>query len=258
MSSSTVQASRCDWDRDEFMAEWDKTYVSTNLKAGAKKYDDDFFTRLYHTLSTIPDLSRIAHCIIVSCLFRAFLSQVCLTGLTTMLLFKAATSIAVGRADVVGRIFDSLTTNMTPEESTQRFTQLRETLLIIYPFLGIPTVVPASYGIIGVLERKGRQYGNAPRVRKEYMDAEDVKNGKELRARVYQGVGNGKIFGLMEKHFTDLCKSTMALYSCSSFTDTEQMHVRPISAGDIWSALQIGQYSQSRSLILSLQALLQL
>ena len=60
-----------------------------------------------------------------------------------------------------------------------------------------------------MLERKGSQYGDAPRLRKEYMDADDVQNGKELRAKVYRGVGNGKIFGLMEKHFTDLCESTI-------------------------------------------------
>lgn len=39
------------------------------------------------------------------------------------------------------------------------------------------------------------------------MDAEDVRRGQDLRARVYKGVGNGEIFGLMQKHFTDLCKT---------------------------------------------------
>lgn len=122
---------------------------------------------------------------------------------------KTSISIAVGRADVVGRLFDSLTTDLSPSESSTLFAQIRESILIIYPFLGIPTCVPAAYGVIGVLQRKGNQYGDAARLRKEVMDAEDIRRGQDLRARVYKGVGNGEIFGLMQQHFTDLCKTGM-------------------------------------------------
>ncbi len=78
--------------------------------------------------------------------------------------------------------------------------------MIVYPFLGIPTCIPATYGIIGVLQRKGEAFGDAKALRKPVMDAEDVQKGKDLRAKIYSGVGNSEIFGLMDKYFTDLCK----------------------------------------------------
>lgn len=56
----------CNWDEDEFMSNWDKTYVATNLKPGANPYEKDSFTRLNDELSRRPDSAKISHCITVS------------------------------------------------------------------------------------------------------------------------------------------------------------------------------------------------
>lgn len=56
-----------DWDQDEFMSEWDKKYVSTNLKQDAKKYEKDFFLGLNSRLVlSNPELESISFAIIAS------------------------------------------------------------------------------------------------------------------------------------------------------------------------------------------------
>jgi hypothetical protein len=120
---------------------------------------------------------------------------------------KAVASCAIGRADIVGRFFDHLTTNATPEESRKMFLRIREAITIAFPFLGMPACVPGCYGMIGVVERKGQEHGETKVLRKMVITEDDTGKGKEIRTRIYSGVGNSEIFGLMDKYFTDLCES---------------------------------------------------
>lgn len=55
-----------DWDKDEFMSKWDKTYVSTNLKDGASPYDSSFFQQLHGELSNNVGLQQMSSEILVS------------------------------------------------------------------------------------------------------------------------------------------------------------------------------------------------
>lgn len=119
---------------------------------------------------------------------------------------KAAACCAVGRADVVGQFFGHITTESTPEQSEKIFLCLREAITIIFPYLGMPTCMPACYGMIGVVQRKGSEFASTKVLRKNTVDEEDVKRGTELRARIYKGVGNSEIFGLMDIYFSDLCE----------------------------------------------------
>jgi hypothetical protein len=54
------------WDKDDFMSSWDKKYVSTNLKAGAKPYDKDLFRRLNEELKSYPEIQDVSYTLIVS------------------------------------------------------------------------------------------------------------------------------------------------------------------------------------------------
>ncbi|KAJ4194436.1 hypothetical protein NW759_016531 [Fusarium solani] len=170
-----------DWDADEFMSQWDKKYVSTNVKAESRPYDKEFFLALSSELATAhPELETVGDSLI------------------------AAACCAVGRADVVGRFFDHLTDQSTPDESSQAFLRLREALTVVFPYLGMPTCIPACYGMIGVVERKGPAFASTKVLRKPTIGEDDVRKGRELRARIYSGVGNSEIFGLMDRYFTDL------------------------------------------------------
>ncbi|KAK4941035.1 hypothetical protein LTR10_018956 [Elasticomyces elasticus] len=164
-----------DWSRDEFMSAWDKKYVSTNIKPGSTQYGKDFFLNLNSELITSqPELHHISYTLIAS------------------------------RADIVGKFFDDLTVDSAPEESEQIFLWLREAITIIMPYLGMPSCVPACYGMIGVIQRKGQQFASTKVLRRKTIFEEDVRKGYDLRAQIYRGVGNSEIFGLMERYFTDL------------------------------------------------------
>lgn len=60
--------------------------------------------------------------------------------------------------------------------------------------------------MIGVVQRKGKEFASTKVLRKDTVDASDARKGKELRAKIYNGVGNSEIFDLMNVYFTDLCK----------------------------------------------------
>lgn len=70
----------------------------------------------------------------------------------------------------------------------------------------MPTCVPACYGMIGVVQRKGKQFASTKVLRKETVSEDDARKGKDLRAKIYKGVGNSEIFDLMSVYFTDLCE----------------------------------------------------
>ena len=55
-----------DWAKDEFMSNWDKTYVSTNLKDGSKAYNAALFKELRGQLANNEDLRRLSSEILVS------------------------------------------------------------------------------------------------------------------------------------------------------------------------------------------------
>ncbi|KAL2844355.1 hypothetical protein BJY01DRAFT_248181 [Aspergillus pseudoustus] len=169
------------WDQDDFMAAWDQQYVSTNVMAGSCSYDRDLFIGIASKLaSSHPELKNIADAVItVSC-------------------------VAVGRADVVGRLFDDITADSTPEESQQIFLRLREAITIAFPYLGMPTCIPACYGMLGVIQRKGPEYASSKVLRKKTITDEDVRKGTDLRKKIYRGVGNSDVFALMDRYFTDL------------------------------------------------------
>ncbi|KAM0231198.1 hypothetical protein ACHAP5_011138 [Fusarium lateritium] len=189
-----------DWNEDSFMSGWDAKYVSANVKPEARKYDRDLFLELNSKLaSSHPELKSFSHAII------------------------AAACCAVSRADVVGRFFDDITFDATPEASEKLFLCIREAITIAFPYIGMPTCIPACYGMIGVVQRKGPEYASTRVLRKATIDENDVKKGSELRSRIYSGVGNSDIFSLMDKYFTDLCKEYFCIPLDLLLADTVQL-----------------------------------
>ncbi|KAL3476547.1 hypothetical protein BJX99DRAFT_258292 [Aspergillus californicus] len=174
-----------DWDEETFMSNWDKKYVSTNVKPDSPPYSKEFFLGLNSELgSRQPELKSYSYTII------------------------AAACCAVGRADIVGRFFDDITAHAEPEQSETIFLRLREAITIIFPYLGLPTCIPACYGMIGVIQRKGQEYASTRVLRAKTISEDDVRKGVELRAKIYKGVGNSEIFGLMDRYFTDLFQTS--------------------------------------------------
>lgn len=47
------------------MSQWDKKYVSTNVRSGSRSYDQGLFLGLNKDLASQPELQHISHAIIV-------------------------------------------------------------------------------------------------------------------------------------------------------------------------------------------------
>lgn len=59
-----------DWNNDEFMSQWDKDYVSTNLKQDAQAYSKGNLVGIHSELvSQHPELEHVACSLIVCPLF---------------------------------------------------------------------------------------------------------------------------------------------------------------------------------------------
>lgn len=136
------------------------------------------------------------------------------------------------------------------------FLRLREAITIIFPYLGLPTCMPACYGMIGVIQRKGAGYASTTSLRKKAITEDDVQKGTELRARIYRGVGNSDIFSLMDIYFTDL--SEFHLHPLRQLNQvrkvlrglihsSKQSRLRPSSHGDISSPKQTRRSFNPRS-----------
>jgi hypothetical protein len=54
------------WAASDFMSNWDATYVSTNLKDGARPYDAALFKKFHNELSTNDELKKLSPEILVS------------------------------------------------------------------------------------------------------------------------------------------------------------------------------------------------
>jgi hypothetical protein len=117
-----------------------------------------------------------------------------------------AVCCALGRADVVGKYFDDVTKQATPEESQEVFLKLREGMTCIYPFLGMPSLMPGAFGMIGVIARKGEQYATLQTFRKSTIDEDNIRKGNEIRKSIYATAGNSEILTAFQKYFAELCE----------------------------------------------------
>ena len=118
-----------------------------------------------------------------------------------------AAGCALGRADVVGKYFDDVTKQATPEESQAVFLKLREGMACLYPFVGMPALVPGAFGMVGVIQRKGEQYATLQTFRKPTIDGDNIRQGNEIRKKIYKTAGNSEILDAFHKYFAELCES---------------------------------------------------
>lgn len=57
------------------------------------------------------------------------------------------------RADLVPPIFQAVAPS--PQAAIKLFYETRETIDVIWPFVGVPQVIPALLGVVGVLKSHG-------------------------------------------------------------------------------------------------------
>ncbi|CAK7228824.1 hypothetical protein SBRCBS47491_007041 [Sporothrix bragantina] len=83
--------------------------------------------------------------------------------------------------------------------------------MAIWPFVGIPWVVPAALGSVAVLQRKGLEHIGSKTFR-EPMDVEKLlEAGKDINAKTYAKVNNSQVRELLTLGFPEMRKSMSAL-----------------------------------------------
>ena len=145
-------------DVDAFFAK----YVDTNTASGSPPFDrkflfDDVLARLQNVGT--ETFNKLALPVVVGCV------ETCSCGSQKAdpeCLRQAAQCCAINRADLIPAMFLSIHDNQKDAESIvlQDFICLRETITIIWPFVGIPKVIPACLGLSKCLEAHGL---NAPK-----------------------------------------------------------------------------------------------
>lgn len=129
-------------DFDTFLAK----YVDTNIPPGAPRYDRATLEGLLHNLIVRTGPSVIDFHILVS-------RQPTLRGESQLISFiQAAQCCALKRGDLVPHLFRDKFGGRPQDEIFQAFCKVRETLNVIWPFIGVPQIVPACLGLAGYLQ----------------------------------------------------------------------------------------------------------
>lgn len=71
---------------------------------------------------------------------------------------QVAICCALKRGDAVCQLFNSLITSKdsgSSEDTADLYARIRESMTVIWPFVGIPAVVPAGLGLAHVLQYHG-------------------------------------------------------------------------------------------------------
>ncbi|EXJ68787.1 uncharacterized protein A1O5_07718 [Cladophialophora psammophila CBS 110553] len=107
------------------------------------------------------------------------------------------------RGDVVPALIGD-TLSEQPGTDAEIFSSVREAITLVAPFVGLPNVMPASFGVVAELNK--RQVQNL-QITPRQVDRETIKLGKwwlEMNARVYRGVGNSEVGMMIREFFPDL------------------------------------------------------
>ncbi|KAF9890641.1 hypothetical protein FE257_005772 [Aspergillus nanangensis] len=106
------------------------------------------------------------------------------------------------RGDVVSALFRDATKNETDAILKETFIVVREALAIIVPFVGFPSCMPAVFGLVGELRRRGISQVPSPE-RLGFDKVDYTTEGKAAFKTVYRGVGNSEVGQMLQQYFPE-------------------------------------------------------
>ncbi|KIV78525.1 hypothetical protein PV11_10234 [Exophiala sideris] len=111
---------------------------------------------------------------------------------------------AMKRADLVPSLFRSILRDRNASETDTRaiFSTLQETINIIWPFVGVPQVIPACLGLAGYLKACNASSIGQARSRQDF-GPDDTNLGTETRKTIYKASANGEVFEMLATYFGD-------------------------------------------------------
>ncbi|KAI1623187.1 hypothetical protein EDD37DRAFT_634043, partial [Exophiala viscosa] len=108
------------------------------------------------------------------------------------------------RADLVPLLFQATVEASDGSEVSllNLFRHFRETINIIWPFVGVPQVVPAAFGLAGYLQSRGFEELEDNRQRDD-ISKEDIQRGADTRTTIYQASANNEVFEMLTTYHGD-------------------------------------------------------
>ncbi|CAK7203397.1 hypothetical protein SEUCBS139899_006130 [Sporothrix eucalyptigena] len=168
-------------------------YVNTNTAPGAVAYDEAFLLN-----DLLEGLVRSDE--------QAFANNIGLQVLFAM-------CCAMKRADLLPALFASVLRDQdvpTSETATlDLFYRTRETINIIWPFVGVPQIIPAALGLAGYLQ--SRNVSLKTNRRRPDVNADDVALGKVTRVDIYKASANSEVFSMLDTYHGDLAYALNAV-----------------------------------------------
>ncbi|EXJ70437.1 uncharacterized protein A1O5_06505 [Cladophialophora psammophila CBS 110553] len=168
-------------DFDAFLAR----YVDTNINLGSPLFDEPFLVgNLLGELNKTEGMEKIGICML------------------------AAMCCAMKRADLVPRLFLCMTQTAHEPNSadtiSKHFSELRETINIIWPFVGVPQVISACLGLAGYFQSKGIMTLDPENTLiRRGIRPEDTDLGFQTRKEIYKASANSEVFRMLSTYFGD-------------------------------------------------------
>ncbi|KAL2832197.1 hypothetical protein BJY01DRAFT_254016 [Aspergillus pseudoustus] len=187
-------------------AGFDGLYVSTNIRPDAPKYSSDLVAKFKSRLLALgPEWEDYSYAVL--------------------------TSIFIGchRPDYPPRLFEEAlaTLDLGSDEGVKRareiFLRIREAIMVIWPFVGIPWCVPAGLGLVAVLQRHGIEVIGKECFRSSFNQDDHYRSGREIHMRTYAKVNNPEVRELLSVGFPEFREATTAIvwgYNISGATQS--------------------------------------
>lgn len=152
---------------------------------------------------------------------------------------QAAMCCAIHRADLVPELFSAVLKGqdaLSETETTELFQTVQETINFIWPFVGVPQVIPACLDLAGYIRSKGLVRLETNRLRsvsrvlywnfyfldfgvyhalnpieltnistpnRSDLGPEDVQLGSETRKAIYKASANSEVFEMLSNYYGD-------------------------------------------------------
>jgi hypothetical protein len=121
----------------------ERKYTNANLAPGAKPYNAELLHQLLSVISQIDGLRKEQAMGILVCS-----SAQDIPPIANNQLLKAAILVGQQRADTVPKLFRDIVHDNDPSISPETlYNSIRQALTIVFPFVGLPHVVPALMGL---------------------------------------------------------------------------------------------------------------
>ncbi|CAH0015644.1 unnamed protein product [Clonostachys rhizophaga] len=190
-------------------ADFHGKFTAANVTSDSTQYDHAYILLLQVKLSEAGSESGIPGNSIS--LIVRLVSLVSTQGQGINLTAQCAIFCGLKRPDLISAYFHELTQGETDESKLKIYFHMRESMNVVWPFVGLPNVISACYGLFDELRKLGLE--PPAEVKRPGLGEMDwVKIGDQNRRAIYKGSNNIDGIAMLEKYFPTLSGAVVQGY----------------------------------------------